>query len=89
LPGAVTRKALALETVKRRLLTRLAANDDRRIRSWNTVLAAGFLTMPCWSEHFELVLVAIVLISVLPMGIELVLSRRRRAFQKPMPVEVE
>ena len=41
------------------------------------------------SEHFELVLVAIVLISVLPMGIELILSRRKRAVQEPVPVEAE
>jgi membrane-associated protein len=54
-------------------------------------LVAGHLfgNMPFISEHFELVLVAIVLISVLPMGIELVLSRRRRALQKPIPVEAE
>jgi membrane-associated protein len=54
-------------------------------------VAAGHLfgNVPFVSEHFELVLVAIVLISVLPMGIELVLSRRTRGVQEPVPVEVE
>jgi membrane-associated protein len=54
-------------------------------------LVAGYLfgNVPFISDHFELVLVAIILISVLPMGIELVLSRRRRAVQEPVPVEAE
>jgi membrane-associated protein len=54
-------------------------------------LVAGYLfgNVPFVSEHFELVIVAIVLISVLPMGIEVVLSRRRRAVRQPVPVEAE
>jgi membrane-associated protein len=40
-------------------------------------------------DHFELVLAAIILISVLPMGIELLLARRRRAVPEPATVEVE
>jgi membrane-associated protein len=54
-------------------------------------LVAGHLfgNVPFVSEHFELVLVAIVFISLLPVGIELVLSRRRRVVQEPLPVEAE
>jgi membrane-associated protein len=54
-------------------------------------LLAGhfFGNVPFVREHFELVLVAIILISVLPMAVELVLSRRRRPIEKPVAVEVE
>ena len=60
--------------------------------AWVSVcLVAGHLfgNVPFVNEHFELVLVAIIVLSVLPMAIEFVLSRRRRAVQEPVAVEVE
>jgi membrane-associated protein len=41
------------------------------------------------SEHFELVLVAIILISVTPMAIEFLIGRRKRVLQEPVAVEVD
>jgi membrane-associated protein len=54
-------------------------------------LVAGYLfgNVSFVRDHFELVLLAIILISVLPMGIEFILSRRRRAAPEPATVEVE
>ena len=54
-------------------------------------LIAGYLfgNVPFVSEHFELVLVAIILISVMPMAFEFVPSRRRRAVPEAVAVEVE
>jgi membrane-associated protein len=54
-------------------------------------LVAGYLfgNVPFVSEHFELVLVAIILISVMPMVAEFVAARRRRLVQEPVTVEVE
>jgi membrane-associated protein len=40
-------------------------------------------------KHFEAVLVAIVIISVLPMAVEFVLSRRRQRATQPVPETVE
>jgi membrane-associated protein len=60
--------------------------------AWVTVcLVAGYLfgNVSFVREHFELVLLAIILISVMPMGIEFVLSRRRRAVPEPATVEIE
>jgi membrane-associated protein len=48
------------------------------------VLAGYFFgTRPWIREHFEAVLVAIVVLSVLPMVIEFILVRRRRVMNKP------
>jgi membrane-associated protein len=54
-------------------------------------LIAGYLfgNVDFVSEHFELVLVAIVLISVMPMAFEFVRSRRRRAVPEAVTAEVE
>jgi len=54
-------------------------------------LVAGYLfgNVSFVSEHFELVLVAIILISVLPMAIEFVLARRRRALPEPVAVDAK
>jgi membrane-associated protein len=54
-------------------------------------LVAGHLfgNVPFVSEHFELVLVAIILISVMPMAFEFLLSRRRRTVPEPIAAEVE
>jgi membrane-associated protein len=54
-------------------------------------LLAGYLfgNVPFVSEHFELVLVAIILISVLPMAVEFLIGRRKRALPQPVAVEVE
>jgi membrane-associated protein len=54
-------------------------------------LLAGYLfgNVPFVSEHFELVLMAVVLISVAPMAIEFLLSRRRRAVPETVAAEVE
>lgn len=54
-------------------------------------LVAGYLfgNVPFVSKHFELVLVSIILISVLPMAVEFVLARRRRVVPEPIPAEVE
>jgi membrane-associated protein len=54
-------------------------------------LIAGYLfgNVPFVSEHFELVLVAIILISVMPMAVEFVLSRYRRAVPEAVAAEVE
>src|SRR5437870_3066000 len=52
-------------------------------------LFAGYLfgNFDFVSEHFELVLVAIVLISVLPMAVEFVVARRRRAVPEPVTAD--
>jgi membrane-associated protein len=48
------------------------------------VCAGYFFGNIAWIRaHFEMVLVAIVFLSVLPMAIELVLARRRRGTEKP------
>jgi membrane-associated protein len=54
-------------------------------------LLAGYLfgNVPLVSEHFELVLVAIILISVMPMAIEFLIGRRKRPLQQPVAVEVD
>jgi membrane-associated protein len=54
-------------------------------------LVAGYLfgNVPFVSEHFELVLVAIILISVMPMAVEFMIGRRKRALQQPVAVEVD
>jgi membrane-associated protein len=54
-------------------------------------LVAGYLfgNVPFVSEHFELVLVAIILISVMPMVAEYILARRRRLAQEPVTVDVD
>lgn len=60
--------------------------------AWVSIcLVAGYLfgNVSFVREHFELVLLAIILISVMPMGIEYILSRRRRAVPEPVTVEVE
>jgi len=52
-------------------------------------LIAGYLFGNVVSEHFELVLVAIILVSVMPMAFEFVLSRRRRVAPEAVAAEVE
>jgi membrane-associated protein len=52
------------------------------------LLGGYFLgNMPTIKTNFHLIIIAIVIISVLPMGIEFILARRRAA-EKPEPVEV-
>ena len=60
--------------------------------AWVTIcLVAGYLfgNVPFVNDHFELVLVAIILISVMPMVAEYVAARRRRMVQEPVTVDVE
>ncbi len=54
-------------------------------------LVAGYLfgNVRFVSDHFELVLVAVVLISVAPMAIEFLLARRRRAVPETVGAEVD
>jgi len=54
-------------------------------------LVAGHLfgNVPFVSEHFELVLMAIILISIMPMAVEFVLSRRKRLVPEPVVADVE
>jgi membrane-associated protein len=40
-------------------------------------------------DHFELVLVAIILISVLPMAVEFILARRRQAVPEPVAADID
>jgi membrane-associated protein len=59
--------------------------------AWVTAFLLGgyFLgNMPAVKTNFHIVIVAIVIISVLPMAIEYFLARRRPA-EKPFPVEVD
>ncbi len=54
------------------------------------LLGGYFFGSVSWvKDHFPVVTVAIVIISVLPMAVEFVLARRRSAADKPVPVEVE
>ncbi len=48
-----------------------------------------FGRVPWVRDHFPVVTLAIVIISVLPMVVEYLLARRRPAADKPVPVEVE
>lgn len=59
--------------------------------AWVAICLFGgwfFGGIPWVMDHFELVLVAIVLISVLPMAVELVLAWRRKAVETPVAVGV-
>jgi len=54
-------------------------------------LLAGYFfgNLPFVKKHFEIILVLIVFISVLPPVIEYLLARRRSAAVQPVPVEAE
>ncbi|HLJ97432.1 MAG TPA: DedA family protein [Gemmataceae bacterium] len=54
-------------------------------------LVAGYLfgNVPIVSEHFELVIVAIVLISVMPMAVEFILALRRPTAEVPITADID
>ena len=47
-----------------------------------------FHDFPGVQGNFHIVIVAILIISVMPMGVEYLNARRRARTQKPLPIEV-